>query len=80
MGRPYPFGAYLHLLKASTEVSWTLWSTRYFPRTSTSSGTIREASEGRLAERPSLALTRERTWKPWYIGRLIIFRTLAPSS
>ena len=32
MGRPYPFGAYLHLLEASTEVSWTLWSTRYFPR------------------------------------------------
>jgi hypothetical protein len=37
VGRPYPFGAYLHLLKASIEVSLTLWSTPYFPRTTTSS-------------------------------------------
>jgi hypothetical protein len=64
VGRSYPFGAYLHLLKASIEVSLTLWSTPYFPRTTTSFDTIREASEGRLAERRSLVLTRQRTWKP----------------
>ena len=61
MGRPYSFCAYLHVLKASIEVSLTLWSTRYFPRNTTSSDTIREALEGRLAERRSLVLTRERT-------------------
>ena len=64
MGRPYSLCAYLHILKASIKVSLTLWSTRYFPKTTTSSDTIREASEGRLAERRSLVLTRQRTWKP----------------
>ena len=30
MGRPYPFDAYLHLLKASIEVSLTHWPTPDF--------------------------------------------------